>query len=445
MPRRELFRAFAAETAPAPSRVDRDARVIRGYAVITRGEALGHDLWIDEVMLDQVVEAGNAKSSGLKVRFTHPGLCSDGLGKFLGRARAFVRDGDVVRADLHFSGVAGKSPEGDLSGYLMDLADEDDKAFGTSIVFSRDFEAEEKLLVDGGAVERTTDDDWGGVRYWDMKEFVSPDPLNEKKLRHARLAELSASDVVDEPAANPAGMFSEGGELAARAERVLAFITGKASSAPSAHELGMEPARIKTFFDGFLARHCLEIKPVSKPKTKLEEKPAEDPKKDGVEDPKTATEDPKPAEKCEDGVCPTCGQPMKPQESAEGEDPAPAESGAPEKKEDEKEGMSRFNALAERFKDRPQFVIDQFRAGASLEQAELAFKDLRIAELEKQVATGGGAQPAPFSAPREGSSDFMTLAKAKAKAEKISEGKAIELLAREQPELHQKWLATQRK
>jgi len=439
MPRRELFRAFAAETAPAPRGVDRDARVIRGYAVITRGEALGHDMWIDEVMLAQVVEAGNAKSSGLKVRFTHPGLCSDGLGKFLGRARTFVRDGDVVRADLFLSEVASKSPEGDLAGYLMDLADDDDKAFGTSIVFSRDFETEEKILVENGAIEKQADEGW---MYWDMTDFVSPDPLNTKKLRHARLSELSASDVVDEPAANPAGMFSEGGELAVRGERVLAWLTGKASVAPNAFDLGVEPERIKKFFDGFLARHCLEIKPVSK--TKLEEKPTEDPKKDGVEEPKkeAAAEDPKPGEKCEDGKCPACGQEIKPAEPKEGAEAAPGE---PEKK-DEKEGMSRFNALSERFKDRPQFVIDQFRAGNSVEQAESAFKDLRIAELEKQVEAGGSSpKPAPFSAPSSGPQDFMSLAKEKAKAEKISEGKAIELLAKEQPELHTKWLESQRK
>jgi len=441
MPRRELFRAFAAETAPAPRGVDRDARVIRGYAVITRGEALGHDMWIDEVLLAQVVEAGNAKTSGLKSRFTHPGLCSDGLGKFLGRARNFVRDGDVVRADLFLSDVASKSPEGDLAGYLMDLAADDDKALGTSIVFSRDFETEEKILADNGAVEKESD--WGG-KYWDLTNFVSPDLLNTKKLRHARLSELSASDVVDEPAANPAGMFSEGGELAVRGERILAWLTGKTSVAPSAFDLGVEPERIKKFFDGFLARHCLEIKPVSK--TKLEEKPTEEPKKDSVEEPKkeAAAEEPKAPEKCEDGKCPACGQEIKPKEEPkEGADAAPSE---PEKKDGEKEGMSRFNALAERFKARPQFVIDQFRAGHSVEEAESAFKDLRIAELEKQIAAGGsGADPAPFSAPAAGGSNFMALAKDKAKAEKISEGKAIELLAKQQPELHAKWLESQRK
>lgn len=439
MPRRELFRAFAAETAPAPRGVDRDARVIRGYAVITRGEALGHDMWIDEVLLAQVVEAGNAKSSGLKARFTHPGLCSDGLGKFLGRARNFVRDGDVVRADLYLSDVASKSPEGDLAGYLMDLADDDDKAFGTSIVFSRDFETEEKILSENGAVEKETD--WG-AKYWDLTNFVSPDPLNSKKLRHARLSELSASDVVDEPAANPAGMFSEGGELAVRGERVLAWLTGKTSVVPSAFEIGVEPERIKNFFDGYLTRHGLRIIEMSKStaaakteKLATDEKPVEEPKKEA------ASEEPKAPEKCEDGTCPACGQEIKPKEGAS--DPAPTE---PEKKDGEKEGMSRFNALAERFKDRPQFVIDQFRAGHSVEKAESEFKDLRIAELEKQVAAGGsGADPAPFSAPATGGSNFMALAKEKAKAEKISEGKAIELLAKQQPELHAKWLESQRK
>ena len=64
----------------APSRVDRDARVIRGYAMLTAGEAEGHGLWIDDVFLDQVVQISQAKSRGIKARFAHPSLSGDGLG-----------------------------------------------------------------------------------------------------------------------------------------------------------------------------------------------------------------------------------------------------------------------------------------------------------------------------------------------------------------------------
>src|SRR5580698_1939845 len=64
---------------------DYGAGIIRGFAVVSRGEALGHDVWLDDVFLSQVANAINSSRSGRKSRFTHPSLSSDGLGKFLGR------------------------------------------------------------------------------------------------------------------------------------------------------------------------------------------------------------------------------------------------------------------------------------------------------------------------------------------------------------------------
>ena len=53
---------------------------ITGLSVITRGEASGHDMWIDADFLSDVTAAGNAANDGMKARFTHPGQSSDGLG-----------------------------------------------------------------------------------------------------------------------------------------------------------------------------------------------------------------------------------------------------------------------------------------------------------------------------------------------------------------------------
>jgi hypothetical protein len=79
---------------------DFGAGIVRGMAILTRGEALGHGLWCDRVMLSQVATAINASANGAKARFTHPDLSGDGLGKGLGRVKNASLDGDVVRRNL---------------------------------------------------------------------------------------------------------------------------------------------------------------------------------------------------------------------------------------------------------------------------------------------------------------------------------------------------------
>jgi hypothetical protein len=93
-----------------------------------------------------------------------------------------------------------------------------------------------------------------------LKGFKSPDPLNTKNFPHARLASLRGCDVVDEPAANPNGMFNVGGELAARADAVLSYVLGLSDTAPDEMALGgIEPARARAFGKDFLARNDLQI------------------------------------------------------------------------------------------------------------------------------------------------------------------------------------------
>ena len=181
------------EEIPAVDRFggSRGFGVIRQASLIAGGEALGHDQWIDGDALDQVVELGNEKSSGLKVRFTHPSMSGDGLGSYLGRARSLVRDGDKVFGDVHFSPSSRDTPDGDLGGYVMELAEDDPEAFGMSIVFDHDPGAEAAF------VEGHSDD--GG--------FLSPDDRNVRSLPHVRIGSLHAADFVDSPAANPTGLF----------------------------------------------------------------------------------------------------------------------------------------------------------------------------------------------------------------------------------------------
>lgn len=165
--------------------VDREKNVINGFAVMTKGLVKDMRGWeIDDVTLEQIVEAGNEYKLGLKSRFGHPNMSNTALGTFLGRAKNFRIDGDIVRADLHISDSAFKTPDGDLGSYVMDLAEQDPDAFGTSVVL-RGYEFEYRLKADG---TRAKDEDGNDLP-----------PL-------LRVKGLSAVDAVDEPAANN-GMF----------------------------------------------------------------------------------------------------------------------------------------------------------------------------------------------------------------------------------------------
>lgn len=138
----EWLKANAPKATPIG--VDREARVIRGFLVAEEGplrsEGRG-EFTADGIK--QIAELMAAEPKGLKSRFAHPTLSSDGLGKFLGRAvdpqvTPVVRNGELraaVRADLHLSETAFEgNPNGNLGEYLMDLAEEDPDALGASLV-----------------------------------------------------------------------------------------------------------------------------------------------------------------------------------------------------------------------------------------------------------------------------------------------------------------------
>jgi len=135
---------LSAKSVGRPIGVDRKEKVLRGYVVAQVGpfksEGRGE---FDRQALETIVQMGNAARGGLKSRFTHPGLSSDGLGKFLGRSHHFSlamtvnaagEAVDAVRADLHFDPSAEKTPSGDLADYVMTLAESDPNAISSSLV-----------------------------------------------------------------------------------------------------------------------------------------------------------------------------------------------------------------------------------------------------------------------------------------------------------------------
>lgn len=175
--------------------------VIRGFAVMTKGFVKDMRGWeIDDTTLEQIVSSGNAPSLGLKARFGHPNMSNEALGTLLGRVKNFRKDDDIVRADLFMDDTAYKTPNGDLATYILDLAENDPDAFGSSVVLG-DYELAKRLNDDG-----TEKKDENGK--------ALPPLLRVKK--------LFATDIVDDPAAND-GLFAYGRSVTPSAE-MTAFL-----------------------------------------------------------------------------------------------------------------------------------------------------------------------------------------------------------------------------
>ena len=384
--------------------VDREARMIRDYSVATRGEAGGWGKWLDSEFLDQIVRAGNANPIGMKSRFTHPGLCSDGLGKFLGRTHDLRRDGDHVLGDLHFAEVGSSSPEGDLAGYVMNLAEEDPDAFGASIVFYMDMGEQDRF--------RAEHEDEDG-------HFISPDPDNTHNLPHWRLAELEAVDVVDSPAAN-SGMFSrlEQGALAEQADRWADWALALSPEPPAdvALGLGIESERAREWLQGYLSRRGLKVV-----------------KQDGA-----AIGAPP------QGSGPPREETVMPEETKE----AVELKAAALREEGQKAERERFARLQAKFGDRPDFVAAEFAGGHDVAEADVALKDVVIAEQAEEIkrlkAEAGqprpasqGTGPVGHSALAEGSQvDFYQLVdQYEASHPGCSRGEAMIEMSKRHPQL----------
>lgn len=239
----------AAGTAPAASavRIDREAGIIYGASAMQAVEALGHGMTIDATTLRQVADLGNAAKNGIKSRFTHPGLCSDGMGKYLGRQRSFRVDGDKVVGDLHLSDAAAKAPDGDLRSYVLDLAEEDPAAFGMSVVISLHTVWR---LADGSEI--ASDDPSLRRGQGDTAYFARPDTATTD-LPLCRVDDLHASDVVDEPAANRDGIFSAAFTGTTSLDADAAF----AALDEVRQRLGLGAADLRAFLDRYLTTRGL--------------------------------------------------------------------------------------------------------------------------------------------------------------------------------------------
>lgn len=200
---------------------DRDAKVIRGVAVIQAGPLNDtRPNIIDTTTLSQVVRLGNAADRGVKARWTHPNMSSDGLGNFIGRWHNFRMSdgGNTVLADLHLSEQAFKGGDDSRGNWILEMAESDHDTFGVSL----------DPQVDARAMQEATTAD-GKQPY--------------------RVIELNGIDVVDKPAAVRGGLF--GGQRLSVASAPAAATEVLDSLFPDA-DAAVVRTRALSFLDAYL-------------------------------------------------------------------------------------------------------------------------------------------------------------------------------------------------
>jgi len=208
--------------APASGRpigVDRELKTINGFVVAQAGpfksEGRGE---FDGKSLSMIRRQINATPKGLKSRFTHPNLSSDGLGKFLGRASGAFQDTlilerggekvavEAVRANLKFSDSAFNTPGGDLATYVMDLAESDPDALSSSLVL----ETDEEIRLDAKGRRATDVDGRELPPLWRPTKLHASDIVDVGDAVDGLLsAQLSADGLPDEIVRKAAAMLRE--------------------------------------------------------------------------------------------------------------------------------------------------------------------------------------------------------------------------------------------
>jgi hypothetical protein len=135
--------------------------IIEGVSIISVGEAKGHGLFVDDITLQEVKACAESYAGGVKVNLDH----GAGIKDIVGFCDNFRIVGEKLVADLNLLETAEKR------AYVLEIAERMPDTFGISIAFS------------------------GPVRERDGRSFAS-------------CTELYSADLVQTPAANPAGLFS---------------------------------------------------------------------------------------------------------------------------------------------------------------------------------------------------------------------------------------------
>jgi hypothetical protein len=134
--------------------------VLQGVSVITKGEAKGHGLFVDDGTLTTFLSAVQSRTGGVPVKMDHGG----GFAQIVGKLENFRIEGDSLRADLHLIQAH------EAYRRIVEMAEKMPEGFGLSAAFDYDPEK------------------------------------SEGKTR-PRCKEIHSVDLVDTPAANPTGLF----------------------------------------------------------------------------------------------------------------------------------------------------------------------------------------------------------------------------------------------
>ena len=302
-------------TKSAPVSVDLDKGIISGVAVVTAGGAKGHGVMLDTSFVKDVVEYGNDKKNGIKARFGHPNMCSTALGTFIGRIKNFRNDGDIARADLFMSGEAKDTPHGNLYEYVLGMANNEPDMFGLSIVFTP---GDKYQISKDGKKIGSNDDEYDSQK----EPFVE-------------LSALHACDIVDDPAANPDGLFS-----AWSADTFAGQATEFFDTHPEVFEvLRAKPEIVNEFLSRYSAEAGTHIVGSVEPLVILEK---EEEMKDENKEVKAESEI---------------------------------------RKEVKKEELARFEAMNKAFPGDLDFAAEHYKAGSSVAEAKAAYADVLVERL----------------------------------------------------------------
>ena len=162
--------------------INSESGIIQNVLVVSKGEAKGHNLFLNDDFLEKTALLGNQAPKGIKARYGHPNMCSTALGTYIGRYHNFRKIDNNVIADLHLDKTSKISPNGNLYDYILQLAATNPDMFGSSIAFK------------GGEVTTLT-------------EAIENSPKTTTR-NYASIEALHAVDLVDDPAATD-GLFAQ--------------------------------------------------------------------------------------------------------------------------------------------------------------------------------------------------------------------------------------------
>lgn len=139
--------------------------LVKGVSVLSEGEAQGHNVFIDAKSIQTAYSAASAKAGGVRVKFNH----SSGLDRIVGCLKNFRVDGKQLRGDLQL--LQSHS----AFSLISELIATQPATFGLSLAFQ-----------------------------WEGEEI--------QKKTFVRFVAVFSCDLVEQPAANPTGLFTSNPE-----------------------------------------------------------------------------------------------------------------------------------------------------------------------------------------------------------------------------------------